>query len=135
HAVQDVEDKKERYLFSGKILWSKATDQTVPIKELSQHRRSLSRSFSTAAIDGELNREELKALEGEDNAIEDGELLATTVEEATLEGQTDAASVADSAYTSIVDNELADLESRQQWDEIEKTFEQRLTDGIAPTTA
>lgn len=146
HAVpgaDDADDKQKRYLFSKKILWSKAQHQTGVLQAQEQEKpRSLSqsRSFSAVALDAEA-REELAALEGDENAIEDSvEASREAVED--LESETseyvvsESAKSASTAATDVsVDAELSELEASSKWEEIERVFAQRIKDGVEPTTA
>ncbi|RPA82595.1 hypothetical protein BJ508DRAFT_86240 [Ascobolus immersus RN42] len=123
-AVRDGDDDKEqkKYLFSKKILWSKAQHQTGSLTEVDKQ--------TDASIQRGPDREALAKIATDECAIEEDD----TISLASIDTGVDSIRTVQTVENSAVDKELAVLESDSKWSEIEQVFEQRLVDGIAPTT-
>lgn len=124
YAVRDGDDDKEqkKYLFSKKILWSKAQHQTDALTEVNKE--------TDASIRNGPDRDALAKIATDECAIEEDDNISLS----SIDTGVDSVLNVQTVENSAVDKELAVLESDSKWAEIEQVFEQRLADGIAPTT-
>lgn len=158
-AVDEKEEKENRkYLFSRKILWSKAQHQQQQ-KALLENPPSLelglprSRSSSLAQVEAQLPSKDVVKGEGEEEAVfvepaaEESEVLlsekvapvqeveAEVAPSPTLSEETLVpASPEVSSITAQYNDQLRDLRTAGKYEEISALFEHMIREGVQPST-
>ena len=158
-AVDEKEEKENRkYLFSRKILWSKAQHQQQQ-KALLENPPSLelglprSRSSSLAQVEAQLPSKDVVKREGEEEAVfvepaaEESEVLLSEkvapVEKVEVEVAPSPTSSEEtlvpaspevSSITAQYNDQLRDLRTAGKYEEISALFEHMIQEGVQPST-